>query len=141
MLQGTASRFSAYIMLLSDTTRANENQITCSRVLDAPLLVCYNVGDIRLFYFRGGMEMMPDPLQPLARIQANMVIRNIGQLVTVAQQPVPGASGPLQVIDNAAVALHDGVIVWLGRDDESEPMFQHDAGNSVGEIATIDAQG
>ena len=38
--------------------------------------------------------MMPDPLQSPARIQANMVIRNIGQLVTVAQQPVIGASGP-----------------------------------------------
>ena len=85
--------------------------------------------------------MMPDPSQPPARIQANMVIRNIGQLVTVAQQPVAGATGPLQVIDNAAVAMHDGIIVWLGRDDESEPMFQHGAETSVSEIATIDAQG
>lgn len=84
---------------------------------------------------------MPDPSQPQAHIQANMVIRNIGQLVTVAQQPVAGANGPLQVIDKAAIALHDGVIVWLGRDDESEPMFQHGADTSVSEITTIDAQG
>src|SRR5581483_3590110 len=84
---------------------------------------------------------MPDPSQPQAHIRANMVIRNIGQLVTVAQQPVAGANGPLQVIDKAAIALHDGVIVWLGRDDESEPMFQHDNDASVGEITTIDAQG
>src|SRR5450759_2740808 len=83
--------------------------------------------------------MMPDPSQ--LRIQANMVIRNIGQLVTVAQQPVAGASGSLQIIANAAVALHDGVIVWLGRDDESEPMFQHDVDTSVSEITSIDAQG
>jgi imidazolonepropionase len=83
--------------------------------------------------------MMPDPSQP--RIRANMVIRNIGQLVTVAQQPVAGASGSLQIIANAAVALHDGVIVWLGRDDESEPMFQHDVDTSVSEITSIDAQG
>lgn len=84
---------------------------------------------------------MPDPLRTPARIQANMVIRNIGQLVTVAQQSVAGASGPLQVINNAAVALHDGVIVWLGPDNVSEPMFQHDADISVSEITTIDAQG
>ncbi|MGH2493317.1 MAG: imidazolonepropionase [Ktedonobacteraceae bacterium] len=84
---------------------------------------------------------MPDPSQSQSHIRADMVIRNIGQLVTVAQQPVAGASGPLQVIDKAAIALHDGVIVWLGRDDESEPMFQHAVGTSVSEITTIDAQG
>ncbi|HLX57094.1 MAG TPA: imidazolonepropionase [Ktedonobacteraceae bacterium] len=85
--------------------------------------------------------MMPDPSQP--RIQANMVIRNIGQLVTVAQQPFVGASGPLQVIDNAAVAMHDGIIVWIGHDGDKEPMFQHDAGSlaSSSEIVTVDAQG
>lgn len=85
--------------------------------------------------------MMPDPLQPPERIQANMVIRNIGQLVTVAQQPVAGASGPLQVIENAVIALHDGVIVWLGSAGENEPMFQHNADMTVSEITTIDAQG
>ncbi|HVB73733.1 MAG TPA: imidazolonepropionase [Ktedonobacteraceae bacterium] len=83
--------------------------------------------------------MMPDPLQP--RIQSNMVIRNIGQLVTVAQQPIEGASGPLQVIHNAAVAMHDGVIVWLGRDDDAKPTFLHNADSSMSEITTIDAQG
>lgn len=85
--------------------------------------------------------MMPDPSQPPARIQANMVIRNIGQLVTVAQHPVAGASGPLQVIENAAIAMHDGVIVWLGRGDEYEPMFQHNADSALSEITIIDAQG
>ena len=42
---------------------------------------------------------MVDPTQP--GIQASTVIRNIGQLVTISQQPVPGASGPLQVMANA----------------------------------------
>lgn len=85
--------------------------------------------------------MMPDPLEPPARIQANMVIRNIRQLVTVAQQPVAGASGPLQVIENAVIALHDGEIVWLGSAGANEPMFQHNAETAVSEITTIDAQG
>ena len=84
---------------------------------------------------------MPDPLPSPQYVQANIVIRNIGQLVTVAQQPIAGASGPLQVIDNAVVALHDGVIVWLGPAGENEPMFQHDADTTVSEITTIDAQG
>ena len=71
---------------------------------------------------------MPDPdtniTQPL--LQANMVIRNIGQLVTVAQQPVPGASGPLQMLQNAALAVLNGRIVRIGADDDAEPMFQRD---------------
>ena len=45
-----------------------------------------------------------DPSQPPSRIQASMVIRNIGQLVTIAQQHVPGATGPLQIIEHAAMA-------------------------------------
>ena len=87
--------------------------------------------------------MMIDPSQP--RVEANTVIRNIGQLVTVAQQPIPGASGPLQVIPNAAIAVHEGVISWIGPDDNAEPMFQH--GPQEGqqgqprEIALVDAQG
>ena len=87
--------------------------------------------------------MMTDPSQP--RVEANTVIRNIGQLVTVAQQPIAGASGPLQVIPNASIAVHNGIIVWIGPDNEAEPMFQHDshAGREgrVGEIALVDAQG
>ncbi len=83
--------------------------------------------------------MMPDPTQP--RIQANMVIHNIGQLVTVAQQPIPGASGPLQVITDAAMAVHDGVIVWIGPDDNAEPMFQHDTHVPADGITIVDAQG
>src|SRR5690348_13658004 len=78
------------------------------------------------------------PSQP--RIQANTVIRNIGQLVTVAQQPIAGASGALQVIADAAIAVHDGVIVWIGHDDDTEPMFRHD-NHSRSDIMLVDAQG
>ena len=82
---------------------------------------------------------MPDPMQ--AHVQANMVIRNIGQLVTVAQQPIAGASGPLQVINDAAIAVHNGIIVWIGPDDDAEPMFHHDTGKPDDGIVNVDAQG
>jgi imidazolonepropionase len=86
--------------------------------------------------------MTIDSSQP--RVEASTVIRNIGQLVTVAQQPIPGADGPLQVIPNAAIAVHDGVIVWIGPDDKAEPMFQHAPdsrqGDEPAEIALVDAQ-
>ncbi len=70
-----------------------------------------------------------------------MVIRNIGQLVTVAQQPIAGASGPLQVIEDAAIAVEDGRIVWIGPDDDAEPMFQHDTTAHTDGITIVDAQG
>jgi len=83
--------------------------------------------------------MLPDPSLP--RIQADTVIRNIGQLVTIAQQPLPGASGPLQVIPNAAIAVHHGEIVWLGPDNDAEPMFQHNTVSPNHEITIVEAQG
>src|SRR6266496_5085005 len=86
-----------------------------------------------------GRPAMPDPAQP--QIQANMVIHNIGQLVTVAQQPIRGASGPLQVISHASMAVHDGNIAWIGPDDELEPLFQHSADDSQDGITIVDAQG
>jgi imidazolonepropionase len=82
--------------------------------------------------------MMSDPSQP--SIQASTVIRNIGQLVTVAQQPIAGTSGPLQVIQHAALAVHRGLIVWIGPDDDAEPMFQHTTAASKDGITIIDAQ-
>jgi len=87
----------------------------------------------------GGRPMMSDPSPP--RIQANMVIRNIGQLVTIAQQPIPGASSALQVISDAALAVHNGTIVWIGPDDDAEPMFYHDIGSPQDGITIVDAQG
>ena len=83
--------------------------------------------------------MMSDPSPP--RIQANMVIRNIGQLVTIAQQPIPGATSALQVISDAALAVHNGTIVWIGPDDDAEPMFYHDTRSPHDGITIVDAQG
>jgi imidazolonepropionase len=82
--------------------------------------------------------MMSNPSQP--SIQASTVIRNIGQLVTVAQQHITGASGPLQVIPHAALAVHRGLIVWIGPDDDAEPMFQHTTAASKDGITIVDAQ-
>jgi imidazolonepropionase len=83
--------------------------------------------------------MIPDPSRP--PIKAGTVIRNIGQLVTIAQQPIAGATGALQVISDAAIAVHEGVIVWIGSTDHVGPMFQNDAGSGADGITTVDAQG
>jgi imidazolonepropionase len=64
------------------------------------------------------------------------IIRNIGQLITMAQTPIAGASGRLQVINNAALAVDEGNIVWLGSDD-AIPFLQQ----KNDEIKIIDAQG
>ncbi len=79
---------------------------------------------------------MSDHVQ--SEIQVSTVIRNIGQLVTIAQAPLPGASGQLQIIPNAALAVDKNQIVWLGSDDEAEPIFQQDKSRSD-EIRIIDA--
>src|SRR5207244_7775987 len=83
--------------------------------------------------------MQPDSTKP--PIQASTVVRNIGQLVTVAQQPIVGASGVLQVISDAAIAVHDGVIVWIGPDDHVELMFNRDPMSEDDGITIVDAQG
>lgn len=79
----------------------------------------------------------PSPSQP--QIEADVVIRNIGQLVTVAQSPIAGAYGALQIIDRAAIAVHDGVITWIGHDDESGSPFRHETPHSSDGITIIDA--
>jgi imidazolonepropionase len=86
-------------------------------------------------------SLFPDPSLPLQSIEADTVIRNIGQLVTVAQIPIPGARGQLQVIDHAAIAVHDGRITWLGPDDEAEPFFQHTIPTAFDGITIFDARG
>ncbi len=83
--------------------------------------------------------MTSDSSQPT--IKASTVIRNIGQLVTIAQQPIAKATGPLQIISNAALAVHDGVIVWIGSNDLVETMFQQDTGSPADGITIVDAQG
>jgi len=83
--------------------------------------------------------MTPEPSQ--SPIKASTVIRNIGQLITIAQHPIDGAAGPLQVIAHAALAVHDGVIVWIGSDNDAEPMFQQDTDLGADGITIVDAQG
>ncbi|GHO53422.1 imidazolonepropionase [Ktedonobacter robiniae] len=83
--------------------------------------------------------MVLDPSQSAHTIRADTVIRNIGQLVTVAQSPLPGASGPLQVIDHALVSISQGRITWIGREGEEEPQFQ--STTTEEDIAIIDAEG
>jgi imidazolonepropionase len=83
--------------------------------------------------------MKPDSSQP--PIQANTVISNIGQLVTIAQQPIAGATGVLQVISDAAIAVHDGVIAWIGPNDHVEHIFYNDPESNNDGISIVDAQG
>lgn len=83
--------------------------------------------------------MTSDPSQP--PVKASTVIRNIGQLVTIAQQPIAEATGPLQVISNAALAEHDGMIVWIGSNDLVETMFQQDTGSRADGVTIVDARG
>lgn len=81
----------------------------------------------------------PDPEETF--LQADTVIRNIGQLLTIAQHPLETASGPLQIIEDAAIAVHSGFIVWIGHSDEAEPLFQQDPDNNADGIEIVDAQG
>lgn len=78
--------------------------------------------------------------QPEAQpIRASTIVRNIGQLVTMAQQPITRASGQLQVLAHAAIAVSEGTIVWIGPDDNVPSLFlQHSENN---EITLINAHG
>ncbi|GAC1431464.1 MAG: imidazolonepropionase [Ktedonobacteraceae bacterium] len=69
---------------------------------------------------------MQNDNQPQHHIQVSTIIRNIGQLVTMAQQPIAGASGQLQVLEHAAVAVHEGIIVWLGLETDATSLFLRD---------------
>src|SRR5436853_3906434 len=79
--------------------------------------------------------------QPPDTIQASTVIHNIGQLVTIAQSPIQGATGPLQVLEHAALAVHNGIIVWIGPDDDARPKFLQPAPTNTDGITIVDAQG
>src|SRR5690348_11550341 len=85
--------------------------------------------------------MTPNQSQPSSTIQANIVIHNIGQLVTIAQSPIQGATGPLQVLEHAALAVHNGIIVWIGPDDDAQPKFLQPAPVNTDGITIVDAQG
>jgi imidazolonepropionase len=76
--------------------------------------------------------------------RVNTIIRTIGQLVTVAQQPIAKAHGTLQIISNAAVAAYDSEIVWIGSDAEASDLFQANeinADNADNAVTVIDVQG
>jgi imidazolonepropionase len=83
--------------------------------------------------------MSSDPSQQ--PILVDTVIRNIGQLVTVAQQPIEGASGPLQVLEDASIAVRNGEIVWIGHENDPAAVFQQDENARNDSITIIDAQG
>src|SRR5690242_2019744 len=72
-------------------------------------------------------------------IYANIVIHNIGQLVTIAQSPIHGASGPLQIIEHATLAVYNGSIVWIGPDKDT-PKFSQGETSTADSITLVDAQ-
>ncbi|GCE20744.1 imidazolonepropionase [Dictyobacter kobayashii] len=73
------------------------------------------------------------------QIQARAIVRNIGQLVSVAQAPIAGASGLLQVLSNAAIMVdNDGNISWIGADQEVDEML---ACSEQGHVNIVDAYG
>ncbi len=76
-------------------------------------------------HFKGEQATMHDDTQPeeVQHIPVDTIIQNIGQLVTMAQQPIAGATGQVQVLANAAVAAHKGFIVWIGSNKEVESLF------------------
>ncbi len=73
-------------------------------------------------------------------IQTDMVVRNIGQLVSVSQKPIKGAKGALQILSNAAIAVHKGRIVWIGSDAEADTLFINRTRTSRDGISLVDAQ-
>ncbi|HEY7350277.1 MAG TPA: imidazolonepropionase [Ktedonobacterales bacterium] len=76
---------------------------------------------------------------PSALIKADLVIRNIGQLVTLAQEPILGAQGRLQVIEQGALAARLGRIVWVGSEralDQAVDYRHADVLDAEGQPAT-----
>ena len=74
-------------------------------------------------------------------IQANTIIRDIGQLVTMSQSPIEGATGQLQILEHAAIAVSNGAIIWLGPDTDIDALFLQKNTANVNDITLIDAQG
>jgi imidazolonepropionase len=76
---------------------------------------------------------------PVALIKADLVIRNIGQLVTLAQAPLLGAQGRLGIIEQGALAARLGRIVWIGAEsalDQAVDYRQADVLDAEGRPAT-----
>ncbi len=79
---------------------------------------------------------MPEPNPLSSAIPVDTLIHNIGQLVTIAQTPLHNATGPLQVIEHAALTLHNGLITWIG--DGSEQFIHALAQHTT--LHLVDAQ-
>jgi imidazolonepropionase len=69
------------------------------------------------------------------------VMRHIGQLVTVAERPISGASGQLQVLSDAALAMHAGKITWIGSDAAMEQLLASQPETIVQDLTVIDTGG
>ncbi|GHO84972.1 imidazolonepropionase [Dictyobacter formicarum] len=71
--------------------------------------------------------------------QVRAIVRNIGQLVSVAQAPIAGASGPLQVLTNTAIIVDDeGNISWIGPDQDVDEQL---ASSEPQQVNIVDAYG
>jgi imidazolonepropionase len=69
---------------------------------------------------------------------STLLVRAIGQLVTVAATPLPEASGELGVIEHAALVARDGRIAWIGPEAAlPEPLVDGAAILDVGGRAVI----
>ena len=73
--------------------------------------------------------------------QVDTIIRNIGQLVTMAQQPIKGTTGQLQILQHAAIAVSNGTIIWLGSDTDVGALFPQKNDTNANDTTVIDAQG
>jgi imidazolonepropionase len=84
-------------------------------------------------------EQSDDGEAPSTSIKADLVIRNIGQLVTLAQAPILGAQGRLGIIEQGALAARMGRIVWIGVEsalDQAVDYRQADVLDAEGRPAT-----
>jgi imidazolonepropionase len=80
-----------------------------------------------------------DEQAPSTSIKADLIIRNIGQLVTLAQAPILGAQGRLGIIEHGALAARMGRIVWIGVEsalDQAVDYRQADVLDAEGRPAT-----
>ena len=82
---------------------------------------------------------LDDDDAPSALIKADLVIRHISQLVTLAQEPILEAQGRLGIIERGALAARMGRIVWIGAEsalDQAVDYRQADVLDAEGRPAT-----
>ncbi|HEU5367410.1 MAG TPA: imidazolonepropionase [Ktedonobacterales bacterium] len=84
-------------------------------------------------------DQSDDQEAPSTFIKADLVVRNIGQLITLAQTPILGAQGRLGIIEHGALAARLGRIVWIGVEsalDQAVDYRQADVLDAEGRPAT-----